>query len=252
MSFKPGNKKGTERTILMRAETFQQLINLVKLVSLKTAFLMTVLMKNQLGHKPLWIGTYRELADELNIDPRDLRKYSKSFKTSGLLICTKLHTQDAKKPDQYIFTMGPKFHRWLWQSRLFDKIKMDYVHNFETLVDNFSDSKNQRGHGAPPIPAKGGVVPPQRVHGAPPENSISIQFKANLSEKNSLFPFSSSLSMSSVSETGDEINISQGDRKPWGKLAKGDQINQKEHAERVMKQVKESKAKQALAKEALQ
>lgn len=234
IAFQSGKKD--EKTMLMREETFQDFVEIVKPFSLKAAYLMVIYKHINTSHRPYLMATFNELALEMGTQPRVLRRYSKDLKKDELLLYQKLEKQDARVEDQYIFSMGSKFERWIWRSKLFDIIKKDqnviYVDNIENRVDNFEGPENQRVHDGPPKDSKGSVTDPQRVHSGPPQE-FKLAEIIELSRQKSAPVFSlPSINLSSVFES-DEILKKMNPKR-----------TQEEHARLIRQQIAEARAQE--------
>lgn len=226
VSFKSGSREAGDRGLLIREGTFDQLIEITKLVSLKTAFLLLIFKKLIRGHQPRIYCTFNKLADELGTDSCVLRRYAKSLKTQGLLHFDKLKSSEMKEADEYVFTMGSKFERWLWKSKLFEKTKTDYMRqkggdNSHTDVDKSEHEKTQTDHHGLSENAKQTITDCldfETVHGGLPLDVQPSEIVRNLLNKMPLssVPLSSVNNMSSASKPR-EISISTREAmKNWG------------------------------------
>lgn len=201
VEFRVSKDKQGEKNMLMRAQTFQEFIEIVRPFSLKAAYLMLIYKHLNLSHRPYLVRTFNELSNELGTEFRVLKRYSKSLKEDGLLVYSKLSPEDASISDQYIFSMGPKFSKWMWKSKIFDLVKSDHGGDkVGNIGDNYQQINVEVVHNEPPETAKGSTADHQMNHYGPPEKS---QHTENIEESNSpnipVFS-SSSIYMSSVSE----------------------------------------------------
>jgi hypothetical protein len=208
VAFEAGNKKGTGQNMLMREETFDQFIEMVRCYSpIETAFMLIIYKKIVVRHKPYIFLTFAEIAEELHTNPRVIRRYSKKLMVAGILQFAKLEKCDSKIPNQYVFTMGPKFQKWIWKSKLFEKAKQDYVDNSSRRVDESQYEKNERVHAGPLTGEKGSMPDPQWVHAEPPQNDHNSGIIEESGEIPPLSSLMSSINMSSVEGWG-ETNVS--------------------------------------------
>lgn len=210
VTFDTGGKKEKERIMVIREETFEQFINLVRGVSLKTAFLMLIYQKIILKHRPFLVATFKSLANELDTDSRVLRRYAKQLKDEGLLAVGLPAADISKQPDEHLFTMGSKFERWIWRSKLFKKVQLDYVNNSESHVDKSASEEQQGVHYGPPNEPKGSTTDPQRVHHGPPINLQPSEIVNQFIQKKPLSSSSSSFYLSSVRQGDTHVSQKTG------------------------------------------
>jgi hypothetical protein len=209
VEFRAGKNKKDEKNMLMREQTFQEFVEIVKPFSLKAAYLMLIYKKLVLIHKPYLITTFRQLAEELETEFRTLKRYSAALKEDGLLHYAKLEKKDSRIRGQYIFSMGPKFKNWIWKSKVFDVIKKDQnifcVDKVENDVDNFTSKKHEVVH-SPPLKFKKCSTTDHLVVHHGPLHKMQIPEIIDLSNEKGAPVFSlSSINMSSVHR---EIQIS--------------------------------------------
>lgn len=131
-----------KKVMTINRDTFDQFIEIVSLFSQKAAVLMDLYKELVVAHQPHIRFTFSELGTKLEMDPCNLRNYCKALKKEGLLLFAKVEISDrlkSKGPDQYIFSMGPKFEKWLWESNHFKTKKKEYVDNSLSAVDKSSE-----------------------------------------------------------------------------------------------------------------
>lgn len=212
VGFRSGKKN--DPTLLIRAETFSQFIQIIRQVSLKTAFLLTVFKRILLRHKPLIGASFQNLAQELDTSPEVLRRYAKQFQQEGLLHFKKLAKKDSTIPDEYVFTMGPKFENWMWNSRLFEKAKRDHVDNSQPHVDKFSDPKSQTVHYGLSDDPKQSTTDCQTVHYGPQSKMHIGDILKQIAPGSALSSLSPSLYLSSQKAGERDTDVSLGKREP--------------------------------------
>lgn len=173
-------KEGKHDTVLLRQDHLRKIIsNEVGEVSLRVSCFMHVMMKIAASHKFAFISNYKDLAQELNIDVRNLRKYMKHYVEKKSLEVVKLKAKDCESSDEYLFLMGSEYEGFLWESNFYHKKLPDYCQPFTAIEED------QRGCDNPQVEGKGVEVTPQRGCDNPQEIDQNSQNTDEIAENRS-------------------------------------------------------------------